>query len=302
MSHDLGVVDAVGAAVPDWVAVVFALVTQLADAWFLFVLLATLYWMGDRFPVVGAGIGRRRAAFGLALAIGALTLSTALKAVFGHPRPPGQGTATGAHLIPEALRPLHESAATTDEPTFPSGHALAATLVYGGLALVAETGTRRARYAVATLLVVLISASRVVLGVHYLLDVVAGIVIGLLYLAVLWRPLTGRPNPGRAFGLALLVAVLGLFATGYERGGITALGTAIGGRLGWGVLGNAATHLSTTPRVVSVSVVAGLPVVGGLFVATEALEPPLPVTFLGAGFTIGLLLAIPVVADELLAR
>jgi membrane-associated phospholipid phosphatase len=73
---------------------------------------------------------------------------------------------------------------------FPSGHAFGATATYGALALLlaSETGSRRQRVLVlgaAGLLIVLVGASRVSLGVHYLLDVVAGIVAGVALLSAL---------------------------------------------------------------------------------------------------------------------
>jgi membrane-associated phospholipid phosphatase len=70
---------------------------------------------------------------------------------------------------------------------FPSGHALGATATYGALALVlasaAAARERVALYVAAAAIVVVVAASRVVLGVHYLLDVVAGIAGGIALLA-----------------------------------------------------------------------------------------------------------------------
>lgn len=72
--------------------------------------------------------------------------------------------------------------------SFPSGHALAATVIYG---LVAWTLARRyPRYAapigvVAAVVVVAIALSRLVLGVHWPTDVVAGVAIGYLCLSAL---------------------------------------------------------------------------------------------------------------------
>ncbi len=67
--------------------------------------------------------------------------------------------------------------------SFPSGHAMNSTVVYGAILLIAwgplRTPSRRAVAAVlAASLVIAIATSRVVLGVHYASDVVAGIVLG----------------------------------------------------------------------------------------------------------------------------
>ena len=73
---------------------------------------------------------------------------------------------------------------------FPSGHALAATATYGALAIVLYTSLRARRerrllLAGFAALIVLVAASRVVLGAHYLLDVLAGTVGGVALLSAL---------------------------------------------------------------------------------------------------------------------
>jgi len=83
----------------------------------------------------------------------------------------------------QALIPLPGSYA------FPSGHALAAVLLYGVLAfLIARAvSTRRARVAViaaAVVLVGLVGLSRVYLGVHWPTDVLAAWVFGGVWLAL----------------------------------------------------------------------------------------------------------------------
>jgi membrane-associated phospholipid phosphatase len=82
-----------------------------------------------------------------------------------------------------AVRPTAIAPVT---PGFPSGHATMSTLVYGGLALVhrrhvPSEGTVAA--ALAALVVLAVSLSRVVLGVHYLGDVLVGLLVGAVALA-----------------------------------------------------------------------------------------------------------------------
>jgi undecaprenyl-diphosphatase len=72
--------------------------------------------------------------------------------------------------------------------SFPSGHAMSAAVVYGTVAYLAARlqRTHLARtitIGVALLLVVLISVSRVYLGVHYPSDTLAGVTIGLAWAA-----------------------------------------------------------------------------------------------------------------------
>ena len=71
---------------------------------------------------------------------------------------------------------------------FPSGHAMSSTATYGALllALLPFVPTRWRRAAIITTVVVVLAvgASRIVLGVHWFSDVVAGHVLGLAWLAL----------------------------------------------------------------------------------------------------------------------
>ena len=73
--------------------------------------------------------------------------------------------------------------------SFPSGHAMAATVLYGLLAVYAVRHLRQRRSrllaaSVAGVLIVLVSFSRLYLGVHYLSDVVGGIAVGVVWLTL----------------------------------------------------------------------------------------------------------------------
>jgi membrane-associated phospholipid phosphatase len=86
--------------------------------------------------------------------------------------------------------------------SFPSGHAMSSTVVYGSLLLVFLPGIARRWRPVlvsgAIGLVLAIAFTRLALGVHYLSDVVGGVVLGLAWLAVstaafsIWRVERGR--------------------------------------------------------------------------------------------------------------
>lgn len=124
---------------------------------------------------VGAWLGLRRrwlAAGHWVAAVGFGTLATfALKAVFEIPRP-----------TPHLYLGLSTYA-------FPSAHATMSTVTYGFLAvLIARElpASRRWRpYTAAALIVSLVVLSRVYLGAHWLTDVLAGVSLGLIWVALL---------------------------------------------------------------------------------------------------------------------
>jgi undecaprenyl-diphosphatase len=105
----------------------------------------------------------------LASAGGGLVLNGVLKLGFNRPRP---------GIVVHAVHTVSSS--------FPSGHAMSAAIVYSTVAYLAARLHKRlwARWLVmltAFILIVLISFSRLYLGVHYPSDVVAGVAIGLAW-------------------------------------------------------------------------------------------------------------------------
>jgi undecaprenyl-diphosphatase len=93
------------------------------------------------------------------------------------------------------LIPLHGK-------SFPSGHVMSSTIVYGALLLIffpAIPKRRRALWiGVVLVLVAAIGVSRLALGVHYITDVVGGFILGLAWLTAstaafsIWRKERGR--------------------------------------------------------------------------------------------------------------
>lgn len=284
-------------AFPDAVVALFALVTQLGDAWFVFGVLAVLYWFGGHLPGLEGAIDRRRGAFLVALVLGGLGLSTGLKFLFALPRPPGAGVARGADLFPAVVRPVYESFATADGHGFPSGHAVRATLAWGGLALTLDAGTRRQRYTAAGVVVALVALSRVVLGVHYAVDVVAGVAVAVAYLAVAWR-LGGPDAPTRAFWLALGVALAAVLLAGFERDPFGVLGAAVGARLTWSAVGGALLDSLPTRRAGALAAAVGLPAFGGLFAVAYALELSPTAAFVATAVALAGVLALPLVVEQ----
>lgn len=100
---------------------------------------------------------------------GGIILNNLLKLGFARPRPDVITWVTQAKLS-----------------SFPSGHAMSATIVYGTVAYLAARlqrthASRVAVMATALVVIFLIAISRLYLGVHYPSDVLAGIVVGIAW-------------------------------------------------------------------------------------------------------------------------
>jgi len=295
MTRHVGELAAVS-GLPDAVVVAAAILTQLGDVWFVFGLLGLVYWYGDALPGPVA-VERPQAAYVIALGLGANALVTTLKQWFALPRPPGAATAPQVASVPALLEPLFASAATGTGFGFPSGHALATAVVYGGIALL--VGTRRA-HASAAAIAVAVALTRVVLAVHYLVDVVAGLAVGAGFLAVVHRASDRGDQPGRALVVAVLVALVGLALGGYGFETMTALGAAVGAWLGWTVTGAAITAAPATRPggTVSLAVGAGF---GLLFGVVYGIEPAAHISFLAMVVVLAGVVASPL-AGEAAAR
>ncbi|WP_049969487.1 phosphatase PAP2 family protein [Haladaptatus cibarius] len=215
MSRGWGIIEAFREVLPGWAPELFTYVTQLGDVWLLFVVGALCYWFND---------DRERFAFVLAVTLGALALTLALKEFFALARPN------------ETLRIVDSSGYG-----FPSGHAIGSTVFWGVLALAVDRWNRGIRIAGAAVIVTLVILSRIIIGVHFAIDVIVGVAVGLAYLAFVVKGLRWRPTP--AFGLAVVIALvavlLALQPPTTDHGMLDAV-AALGGTVGalllwWGV-------------------------------------------------------------------
>lgn len=175
-----------GWASPFWTAVTFT-----GSAAFFLLLLPLVYWCVN--PRLGLRLGLL-----LAVSVG---VNTSAKLLFATPRP---------YWVSNAVHPL----ATHTSFSMPSGHAQNAVPFWGLLA--AWTGWKRWAVIGATVLILLTGISRVVLGVHFLGDVLAGWAIGVLLLAgFLWleRPISAWAASASwpAKIAALLLGAIALF-------------------------------------------------------------------------------------------
>jgi len=164
-------------------------------------MVSTLGKPGLLAPAVAAGAAyafwRHRARLALYLvvtSIGGGLVDSAVKIVVNRPRP---------HFSVPLASAMGKS--------FPSGHTMSSTVTYGALLLVfLPVFGRRSRWtaiAVTGVLLGAIGLSRLMLGVHYLSDVLGGWVLGLAWLAAttaafsIWRTEEGRPAVHPAEGL-----------------------------------------------------------------------------------------------------
>jgi undecaprenyl-diphosphatase len=129
-----------------------------------------------------------------ALLIGALVLEVA---VF----------LTSSVVVDRARPPISRLDPVPPTGSFPSGHAAAAVAFYGAIAIVVFWHTRSrvgrtVAVAAAVLIPLAVAASRMYRGMHNLSDVVVGLLVGILSLAVTWLvvrrgpAMRAAPRPG----------------------------------------------------------------------------------------------------------
>lgn len=290
----IGITDAIHNAAEGPIILLFGLITQLGDVWFLFLLGGSLYIAGTALPQWG--IGRRRALFVLALALTYVALIGALKAIFQSPRPPGAAIPLELLWMPSILAPLVESITTAESPGFPSGHALGSTMVWGGLALVLDRGSFQNRIGFAGGMILLICFSRLVLGVHYFIDVVVGIGLGVFVLGTLYWLTENGSDPEWVLLAAVGAGMVGL-SVDITFDSVAASGGTVGGWLVWRVVAENTSAHPTTRR----EVLVGTPIFGAvavLFGGLIAVEPPLLLTFVGAAVSAGMVVGAPLLSQR----
>ncbi|MDJ1433111.1 phosphatase PAP2 family protein [Halostagnicola sp. A-GB9-2] len=218
MSRGIGVTEGLRETVPEWALEGFVGLSLLGDLAFIVPVLGLLYltdvgWTIARDTEEKPLCSNRTVSF-IAAVFGGLALVVFLKGVFAFPRPPAE-----LHVI------------SPSEHGFPSGHAMSATIFWGGFALWSSVRTRPSRFALAGTVVMLVSLSRLVLGVHFLVDVVASVLFGVVYLLVIHRVARGRPT--RAFAVAIAIATLAVLATEASSRAVVALTGSVVAAIGW---------------------------------------------------------------------
>lgn len=239
---------------PGW-SPLFGAVTFLATIKAVAVVISLALWLGGR-----------RLAYSL---VGAVLLAAATNSLLwtlvGLPRPDDAEIVVRAHV---------------GVSSFPSGHVVTATVVYGLLAALHRIPT-----AVALVVVPAVILSRLYLGAHYLGDVLGGLVIGLLLVAAFLRlwPIAARWLSRRSFWFFLIVGLcaplaalvfIGLSPRGWEIFG-AALGAGIGMPLEYRYVRFSAAKATLRQQALKVAV--GLGVMGALLLAHGVLFSGRPI-------------------------
>ncbi len=240
---------------PELLIVAAGILTQLGDLWFVLGLFSILYWFGNERELLEPRDNATGAALlGLALAtFGAVML---LKAVFAAPRPPTVGTTP--ELVSGVIEPIWMAATGVDSPSFPSGHAALATASYVALARHLDRFRPVTRWALAVAGIIIVGWTRIALGVHYPLDVIAGGALGLGLVVLAEVVLAERPLA--LYGLAILVGLAAvLLGTGQDA--FWLVGMALGGASGWAVVRDITAR---PPAPVAIATLALVAVIGGV--------------------------------------
>lgn len=271
MLFDDSTVETVRDPLPDGVVDAFVAVTDLGNPLVFILLVSLVYWLTDHERGV-------RVIAALVLVFG---LTTGLKELLAVERPPAELRAIEAEGF-----------------GIPSGHASGSVAVYGSIAALYEWGSGRLRYAGAALLAGLVSLSRVVTGVHYVADVVAGIALGLAVVALVVRYRERSPVPFFAVGAA--TALVGAWHSGFTyEPGLLLFGGGTAALAGWYVV----RPLPHPPRrVMAACSAVALPLVVGISaVGIAVLDSPIALVA-STAVSMSVVLALPLVGEAVAVR
>ncbi len=221
MWFDPAVVEAVRDAVPTWLGVLMVVLSYLGSVYLIAPAMIAAYWRERDLvaPWLGGVIGY----YGLM----SLTKSyhTATRPTTGPP--------VGAESFPDWFVPWYEHAAHISTASFPSGHAMAATVIVGMLVVDLPVSTLAKRAVVGTAVMLWVGLTRVGLAVHYPGDVAGGIAYGLAFLTIFYivRHYSADETRaalavGTAFGIAAVVLV-------GSRNSHIVFGGGVGALLAW---------------------------------------------------------------------
>ncbi len=170
-----------------WLDAVMLGITSAGSETFYMVALPVLYWCWDR----------RKALYVGAVFLTAMTINDALKSLFNHPRPDPSRLLPGIQELATRYKP--------GGPGFPSGHAQGSMSFWGAIAVMAGNKTVEAICAV---MIILVTYSRLYMGVHFTGDVIGGLALGVLCLVVILPAAAATEKHYRSFSPVLITIIL----------------------------------------------------------------------------------------------
>ena len=226
MWFDPAVIEVVRDAVPTWLGVVMVVLSYLGSIYLIAPAMIAAYWANRDLvaPWLGGVIG----CYGLM----SITKSfhTATRPTVGPP--------VSADVFPAWFVPWYEHAAHISTTSFPSGHAMAATIIVGMLVVDLPVSTVRRRALAGTAAIGWVGFTRVGLAVHYPGDVAGGIAYGvgfLVYYYLVRHVLSRRlsiDTATAAFTVGFVVSLIAVIYVG-SRNAHVAFGGSLGGLLAW---------------------------------------------------------------------
>ncbi len=212
---------------PEWMALVFALLSHLGSVWFVAPAVALAFWFGDR----------HRFTAWLGIVMGGYAVMLGLKGIFSTPRP-GVEPAIAPEALPTVVELAYAPAVDVSTTSFPSGHAVAATVIWTMIALEFDWGTRRQRLLGGATMIGLVSFARVGVTVHYPIDVIVGVLAGAIYLSVILtvRRRLQQHDPHQATSAVFVIAAaisLVAFLTSGRPDTMALFGGCLGALLAW---------------------------------------------------------------------
>ncbi len=238
----------------------------------------------------------------MAIAVATLSLSAGFKGILDVARPLFAAQAAGD--------PLPFAPETYPGLSTPSAHAMGSAAIYGGLAALMDVGKKWQRWLVATFIFTMVALSRVVIGVHYVGDVILGMGIGLGIVAfALWLENQDDRTVLPVYVLALAVALISN-TLGSEEFVTMSIGSAIGGLVVWSWIREAEPDpygssilvlgVLLIPAFIAFRVFEALITID-ILIEVAGMELPIMPSIRATGYAIlfGLALAVPVLAEQL---
>ena len=210
-------------AFPEWMSFVWAIFSYFGSVWFVApaIVLCFLFGPRDRFaPWLGT-------------VIAGYAVMVASKGYFSIDRP-GYDPHIDPTVLPVGIQHVYAPLVEVSTTSFPSGHAIAGTIIWTMLALELDVGTKRVRLAAAAAMILAVGFSRIAVGLHFPIDVVVGTLIGLALVAgilAIRRFVRERSDPhAETTAVFAAVAVISLLA--FVVGGRIDAAALFGGSIG----------------------------------------------------------------------